>query len=113
MAVTAYDKDGNAVQLLVCVYMPFYQNAQQTALYIETIDALQSTVDNFALLAPIKIMGDFNTPLSWSQSLNKTWHKQKGFTPHSSIWYDYIQANNFTAVDLQQRQAVTYTYLFS
>ena len=45
--------------------MPFYQpgNSVQTDKFLDTIDALQVLVDDYAAIAPIKIIGDLNVKL--------------------------------------------------
>ena len=70
--------------------MPFYNGKrEQTDLYIETIDALQVLIDQYASIAPIKIIGDLNTPLPLSEKLSKNWYKQKNFNLYSSVLYDF------------------------
>jgi hypothetical protein len=69
-----------------------------TAEYIDTIDSLQCFIDSHGALAPIKIMGDFNAQQPRGNALNHRWYKQKGFTVHSSILYDFITANKLFVI---------------
>ena len=82
----------------------------QTDLYIETIDALQVLIDQYASIAPIKIIGDLNTPLPLSEKLSKNWYKQKNFNLYSSVLYDFLVFNDFIAADMLHKQNVNYTY---
>ena len=111
VAVGMYDKNDILTQVICSSYLPFYDGDKtRLAQYIETIDALQTLVDKYACLAPIKILGDFNTQLPTSAKLSKKWHKEKGFTVYSSILYDFLIYNNFTSADLLFKQKVKYTY---
>ena len=50
--------------------MPYYSGkGDQTDLYVETIDALQAVVDQYASIAPIKIIEDLNAQLPTSEKL--------------------------------------------
>ena len=83
--------------------MPFYNgNGDQTDLYVETIDALQAVVDQYASTAPIKIIGDLNAQLPTSQKLAKNWFKQGKCNIYSNILYDFLTFNDFIAADLLQ-----------
>ena len=77
IAIGLYDKNNSLIQVICSTYMPFYNGKRdQTDLYIETIDALQVLIDQYASIAPIKIIGDLNTPLPLSEKLSKNWYKQ-------------------------------------
>ena len=111
VTVGLYDRDDNLIQVLCCTYMPFFNGKKdQINLYVETIDALQSVIDQFAAIAPIKVIGDLNAQLPTSQKLPKKWHKQKEFNIYSSILYDFLTFNDFVSADLLQKQSVQYTY---
>ena len=64
LPIGIHDMSGAVVPIIiiVCVYFPFY-DPQNMDTYLSTIDALQAILDNYGSLAPIKICGDFNTPL--------------------------------------------------
>ena len=111
VAVAACDINGAIVQVFVSVYFPFYDGGQtQTDLFIATLDALQSLIDEHAMIAPIRIMGDFNAQLPHEFKLCRLWYKKRGFNSHSSILYDFIASNRLSAVDLSFKQQVNYTY---
>ena len=74
--------------------MPYYSGkGDQTDLYVETIDALQAVVDQYASIAPIKIIGDLNAQLPVAadhlhrQKVNYTYfcHENSTYT-----WIDHI-----------------------
>ena len=72
VAIGLYDKNSNLIQVICATYMPFYNGkCDQIDLYVETIDALQALIDQYASIAPIKIIGDLNTQLTLSQKLNR------------------------------------------
>jgi exonuclease III len=71
---------------VIGVYMPFYSGSQeQIALYLETIDLLQSILDTYAADMPVMIVGDFNASLPQQQSLSVNWHKSRPFNHNSVI----------------------------
>jgi hypothetical protein len=84
VAVKVSDPSGAIVQVLICVYMPFYQrgNTDQTEAFLDTIDALQALVDIYGPSTPLKIIGDLNVQLPTQLSLSPGWHKRKGFNSH-------------------------------
>ena len=44
--------------------MPFFNgSSHQMELFIETVDIMQSFLDQYATVAPIKIVGDYNVQL--------------------------------------------------
>ena len=111
VAIGIYDKHDKLIQVICSAYLPFFDGDKtRLAQYIETIDALQTLIDQFAGLAPFKILGDFNTQLPISKKLNKLWYKEKGFTIYSSILYDFLVHNNLTSADLHFKQNPRYTF---
>ena len=100
------------MQVIRCVYMPFFDrgNKNQLSLFVETLDMLQSLFDTYAHLAPIKLVGDFNTQLPTDIKLGKNWFKKKGFSTYSHILYDFLDHNNLMAVDLLYKQPTAYTF---
>ena len=111
-AIGLYDRPGNLVQVLVCVYLPFLDKSNRncTLTYVDVIDKLQSVIDMYASTSALTIMGDFNAQLPTAPKLNKNWHKINGFTKHSSILYDFITSNDMCAADLIFPQTVEYTF---
>ena len=111
ISVELYDGEGNLIQVICCTYMPYFNGkSEQTDLFVETIDELQAVVDQYASIAPIKIIGDLNTQLPTSQKLAKNWHTQRKFSIYSKILYDFLVYNDFVAADHFQKQKVNYTY---
>ena len=111
LAIALNNTSGTTVQLIVCVYMPFYNgDKQQTLEFIETVDVLQNLLDTYSGIAPVKLVGDFNVQLPDKAKLNKLWYRQTGFTRHSSILYDFMVANDMHASDLRFSQTVDYTF---
>ena len=108
LAVGIYDSAGTAVHIVICVYMPYYSgNVEQTDIYINTLDSLQAVIDNYSMLAPVTIMGDFNVKLPMSPKLHSKWYKSKGFNTHSQILYDFIVFNNVTVTDFMFHQQLS------
>ena len=105
------NKHGKVIQTIINVYFPFYQsgNHEQTKEFIETIDQLQTVIDDSEGV-PIKIVGDFNVKLPKQAKLNQSWFRRNGFNQHSYILYDFIVANNLFVADFHFRQPVSYTY---
>ena len=97
---------GTTVQVILAVYMPYYDsgNKHQTEEYLLTIDALQSCIDKYATLAPLKILGDFNVQLPRADKLSDRWFCKKGFNRHGSIAYDFISANDLLVADFMYPQ---------
>ena len=58
-------------------------------LYIETLDQLQSIIDNCDPESPIAIVGDMNTTLPQLQELAPNWFRNKPFAARSGILYEY------------------------
>ena len=113
IAIKVCDSNSNVSQIIICVYMPFFQrgNSRQTDCFIDTVDALQVLVNEHASTAPIKIIGDFNVKLPTQSLLSPGWHRKPGFSPHSAVLYDFILSNDFIVADFLQNQSLDYTYL--
>ena len=91
--------------------MPFFNSTyQQTELFIETIDKLQGFLDQYAVMAPIKIVGDYNVQLPQGHKLKNNWYKLPGFNRHSIIMHDFLISNNMIVTDFMFQQSVKYTY---
>jgi len=112
MCLLVQDKCSCTVQVILSVYMPYYQqgNNKQTELFVENLDKLQAMVDLYGSQAPVKICGDFNTQLPQKDKLQQNWHKQKGFNSHSRILYDFLLSNELIVSDFMFGQKSTYTY---
>ena len=96
-------------EIVVCVYMPFYNGeAHQTDCYAETIDVLQSVIEQFGAICPIHIIGDLNAQLQKRRMLLRRWYRLSGFNTHSSILYDFINDNDLCVADFIDPQHVQY-----
>ena len=65
--------NSDIVEIVLRVYMPFYNGeAHQTDCYAETIDVLQSVIEQFGAICPIHIMADLNAQLPKVQTTSVT-----------------------------------------
>ena len=113
LLVAAYkDSCDNLSQIICNIYMPFYDSSKlgNTDQYINVVDELQTLTDKYNKLCPIKLFGDFNVQLPTQEPQSSSWYHGKGFSKHSAILFNFMKANDFTAVDLTMKQAVKYTY---
>ena len=111
MAVCMSDGNGKPIQIIINVYMPFYNGSTtHTESFLETIDILQGFVDNYGCVAPLKVVGDYNVQLPHASNLNKKWFKGHKFNRHSAIMYDFLTSNNLLVADILSRQRYNYTY---
>ena len=107
-----YDHAGSLVNLIISVYLPFYNTADCTSIqkYVETIDILQSMIDIYASQTSIKIVGDFNAKLPRTPKLHRLWYKKGGFNQNSSILYDFVVGNDLCVLDFLYKQSVDFTF---
>ena len=111
LVVGLYDRSGSLLQVIVCVYMPFFDgSADQTREYIDCIDMLQTIIDKYSPNSKMLLVGDFNTQLPRCRILSRNWYKSPGYNVFSNILYDFICGNNLCALDLHFKQEVNYTY---
>ena len=111
LAMGLYDNFNNLMQIIVCVYMPFYDGSVcQVTEYVEVIDILQTVIDKYGSCTQLMFMGDFNAQLPTARKLQATWYKTKGFNQFSCLLYDFICGNDLLAADLCFKQPVNYTY---
>ncbi len=73
-------------------------------IFVPTIDALHSFVNENGATASLKGFGNMNVQLPQSHVLGKRWFKDKGFNIHSSILYDFMEYNGFVAVHFPCKQ---------
>lgn len=61
-----FDCNNKSMHIICNVYMSYYGKSKgsQTSDFVDTIDALQSFVDHYNSLHPIKFVGDFNSQQS-------------------------------------------------
>ena len=111
VAIGVKDGFGKLVQIVISVYMPHFDGtARQTAVFVETIDALQCFLDTHGNTAPIFICGDLNVQLPRSDFIDPNWCRRPGYNRHSSIMYDFMQTNDLLVTDFLYDQNVSYTY---
>ena len=92
--------------------MPFYNGeAHQTDCFAETIDVLQSVIEQFGAICPLHIIGDFNAQLPKRRLLHRRWYRLPGFNTHSSILYDFINDNDLCVADFTDSPTRT-IYIF-
>ena len=76
---------------IIGVYMPYWNSSdEQLELYTETLDNLQSLVDQHGDTAPVLLMGDFNTVLPQCNTLTSQWFKKREFDRYSVLLYDFM-----------------------
>ena len=111
IAVCIDDSHGNPAQIILNVYMPFYNgDLAQTEKFVDTIDTMQSFVDKYVAMAPIKIVGDYNVQLPRKDFLNPKWSSNAKFNRHIGIMHDFLTGNNILVADFMFAQPVLYTY---
>ena len=68
----------------------FNSQSDQIELYSETLDILQSTIDNMEP-SPLMIVGDMNAALPKAPEINRHWYRQHPYNKHSYILYDFFK----------------------
>ena len=114
VGVCVTDTNGSPIQVVFTIYMPYFNGqTRQTELFIETLDILQSAVDQYSLLAPIQIVGDYNVQLPHNLTgLSRHWYKRAGFNQHSLLMYDFLLANDLIIADFLFEQNPYYTFFY-
>ena len=103
-------KNGKVLLNVIGVYLPFYNGrAEQTILYTETLDAVQSILESCSN-APVVVMGDMNAALPQSEHLNSTWYRHHPFNSHSMQLYDFLFTNEMVVANFSFQQEISYTY---
>ena len=98
---------------LLGVYLPYYKSSiDQIKLYCETLDILQSTIDNLEP-SPVMIVGDMNTTLPMNQELPRSWHRRYPFNVYSNMLHDFICNNDLVVANFAFEQPSKYTYFSS
>jgi len=108
-AVCVSDANGNALNLLCNVYMPYFCT-EMTDEYVCVLDHLQALLDNPTNSCPIKLFGDFNAQLPQAHTLMPRWERARGFNSHSKLLHDFLTTNNLVACDFSTRQTSNFTY---
>ena len=77
----------NGILLLTVlgVYLPYYNGlSAQIELYSETLDILQSVIDDIGP-APLMIVGDMNAALPSQVEISRRWYRLHPYNKHSYI----------------------------
>ena len=92
--------------------MPYYDasNHIQTEIFIETLSLLQAIVDKYSSICPVKIFGDFNVQLPKYEPPNKWWYRERGYSKHSLIFYEFMIENNLDAANRLFPQGINHTF---
>ena len=83
--------------------MPYYDQSKctQTEDFIDTIDVLQSLIDCYNVIHPIKFLGDFNVQLPRKNPSYPTWYDRgKAFNSHCLILHNCMLANDLIPADM-------------
>ena len=95
---------------IIGVYLPYFNGCvDQITLYAETLDKLQSIIDDCAD-APVMMMGDMNVNLPRHHTLPRNWHRSHPFNRHSYLLHDFLYGNNMCIANFEFDQSVNYTY---
>ena len=78
--------------------------------YLETLEKLSFVLENCNKDSPTIIVGDLNTRLPRSGSLNENWYRDKPFSRRSAILYDFICDNQMAVANFCFNQPVNHTY---
>ena len=110
IAVLQLTSRGNALLNIIGVYLPYFNGRpEQTALYAETLEILQSVIDDCDD-APIIVLGDMNAPLPQAKSVLPQWYKNRPFNHNSLQLYDFMNDNELCVANFAFSQPVNYTY---
>ena len=92
------------------VYMP-YQNHSllNHESYLECLHELQGHIENCEN-GPCVVMGDFNTQLPMSDSLQRRWYKARCFSTRSAVLYDFCVDHGLCVANFAFPQSVNYTF---
>jgi exonuclease III len=92
------------------IYLPYCNgSADQASLYAETLDKLQSLIDD-CNGSPVVIMGDMNANLPLHSQLARYWYRSRPFTSHSLMLHDFLVDNELCVANFLFDQNVNYTY---
>ena len=102
--------NGQVILTVYGVYMPHFNGqSDQIELYSETLDILQSTIDNMEL-SPLMIVADMNAALPKVPEINRHWYRQHPYNKHSYILYDFLRNNELMVSNFNFHQDVSYSY---
>lgn len=91
LAIELNDSSGSLIQVISCIYMPFYYDygcVDRLIKYVDTVDVLQSLVDKYGSSSRLLFAGDFNTQLPRQTILHRKRYNNAGFTKYSNILFE-------------------------
>ena len=104
-------KRGLSVLKIYGIYLPCDDHSLESMeLYIDTLDQLQSLIDDSDPGVPIMIIGDMNACLPWTSTICKTWYKKRPYSRRSLALYGFLQDNELAVENFQFDQDCDYTY---
>ena len=77
---------------------------------MDTLFKIQCLIDSCCDVAPVIVIGDFNTSLPKTDYLKNNWHRCIPFNRNSVLLYNFIQDNDFIVADFIFDQSVSFTY---
>ena len=104
--------NNNVALNLIGVYLPYHNgSAEQVMLFSETLDQIQTLVENECRGSPLVILGDMNCMLPKHRQLPHNWHRNSPFNHHSLLLHDFIMNNDLCVADFECKQTINYTYI--
>ena len=93
------------------VYM-LYENhsKEQLELYMDTLDKLQSMLDDSSAKTPILHVGDVNTVLPQTTELNNLWYKKRPFSYRSYLLFEFLYENDLIVANFHFTQDKNFTF---
>ena len=112
VAIKILSRAKRHIATIIGAYMPFYDrgNVLNTDNYLDTLDAIQVIIDEYAPLGPISLVGDFNAQLPNKEQIRPNWYRSNGYTAHSKILFDFLTANDLICADFKFKQIMYYSY---
>ena len=105
-------KNQKLLLVIYGLYLPYENHTlEQMELYMETLDNLKSLMESTVAQCPMLIVGDMNTSLPTSETLDSGWYKKHPFSKRSLILYDFLCENSLLVGNFCFDQQVPYTYL--
>lgn len=77
--------------------------------YLECLHELQGYIEHCES-GPYMVVGDFNTKLPQSKVLAQRWSSARGFSPRSTMLYDFCCDNDLCVMNFAFTQPVNYTF---
>ena len=93
--------------------MPYYKrgSVDQTEHFINAIEVIQSVIDDYGAVCPLKIFGDLNVQLPKNKILNRLGINNLDLIPIVALCILLLTLlNNLTVADFISEQSVNFTY---